>query len=420
MQQLRTVPRMTDRSDGMRRPSRAPLPARSRKRWITGLSLAALWALLMLAVGSVVAGTLLLVLLAVFTGVVLLSLRMLGVTREHPWVQQLATRPWRDGRDVLQLGLRHLTEVFIVSPTGSLLAPNVVELRMNPGDFASLTDLMDTDLINASAADAYLAAITAREARLASAGAVEVRVNADPAVPAGRYQFRQGRLGGASLAPGYSQPPASYAAPAAIDPGHQPAYAGYAGPPPPGYAGPPAMSPVPPVPSPAVPGASGYATPPAYPLPAPVLAAPVLAGPAGTGPAGAGQPEEAYPWAHDGFTAQEPAAALTAPAPEARTVSAPTALLRLVTGGSAAETRVSGARAGRGVAAELRLPDDPTVSRIHATFTFNEGQWWITGTGLNGLVLNCKPLQGDHPVRDGDVIKWGTRPDSLTSRVETR
>src|SRR5450432_1480652 len=115
---------MTDRSDGMRRPPRPPLPPRSRKRWIIGLSLAALWALLMLAAGSVMAGTILLVLLAVFTGVVLLSLRMLGVTREHPWVQQLATRPWRDGRDVLQLGLRHLTEVFIVSPTGSLLAPN--------------------------------------------------------------------------------------------------------------------------------------------------------------------------------------------------------------------------------------------------------------------------------------------------------
>jgi hypothetical protein len=405
---------MTDRSDGMRRPSRAPLPARSRKRWITGLSLAALWLLLMWAVGSVTAGTLLLVLLAVCVGVVLLSLRMLGVTRQHPWVQQLATRPWRDGRDVLQLGLRHLTEVFIVSPTGSLLAPNVVELRMSPGDYASLTDLMDTDLINASALDAYLAAITARDARLASAGPVEVRVNEDPAVPAGRYQFRQGRLAGSSLAPGYSQPPGGYA-PAAIDPGFpQPAYAGYAGPPPPGYAGPPAMSPLPPVPSPAVPAASGYAAEhPAYPLPAPVFA----------GPAGREvRPAAAFGWAHDGSTEEEAAAtAGTAPVPEElRTLAAPAIVLRLVTGDSVTETRVSGARAGRGLAAELRLPDDPTVSRIHATFFYNEGQWWITPTGLNGLVLNDKRLQDDQAVRDGDVIRWGTRPDSLTSRVETR
>lgn len=406
---------MTDRSDGMRRPSRAPLPARSRKRWIIGLSLAALWALLMLAVGSALGGTILLLLIAVGAGVLLLSLRLLGVTRDHPWVQQLATRPWRDGRDVLQLGLRHLTEVFIVSPTGSLLAPNVVELRMNPDDFESLTDLMDTDLINASAVDAYLAAITARDARLASAGPVEVRVTADQTVPAGRYQFRQGRLAGTSLAPGYSQPPGGYPAPAAIDQGYapsQPAYAGYAGPPPPGYAGPPAMSPLPPVPSPAVPAASGYAVEhPVYPLPAPVF----------TGPVGGHQPNGMFPWAHDGSTEQEPApTAATAPVKEElRTLAAPALLLRLVTGDSTAETRVSGARAGRGLAAELRLPDDPTVSRIHASFIFNAGQWWISPSGLNGLMLNDKRLQDDQVVRDGDIIRWGTRPDSLTSRVET-
>jgi len=360
---------MTDRGDGMRRPSRAPLPARSRKRWIIGLGLAALWALLMAAAGSVLAGTVLLVLLAVFAGVLLLSLRMLGVTREHPWVQRLATRPWRDGRDVLALGLRHLAEVFIVSPTGSLLAPNVVELRMNPGDFASLTDLMDTDLVNASAAEGYLAAITARDARLASAGPVDVRVTADPAVPVGRYQFRPGRLAG------YAQAQAIHAG------APQPAYAGHVGTPPPGYAGPSAMSPVPPVASSAVPAA--------------------------------------FPWAHDGHTEQEPAAALPA-APEPLTVSAPAVLLRLVTGDAVAETRVSGARAGRGLSAELRLPDDPTISRVHATFTFNGGQWWITGLGLNGLTVNNKPPTQDHAVHDGDLIRWGTRPDSLTSRVETR
>jgi hypothetical protein len=393
---------------------------------MTGLGLAALWALLMTAAGSVLAGTVLLVLLAVFTGILLLSLRMLGVTRDHPWVQQLATRPWRDGRDVLQLGLRHLAEVFIVSSAGSLLAPNVVELRMNPGDFASLTDLMDNDLVNASAVDAYLAAVTALDARLASAGPVDVRVTADPAVPAGRYLFRQGRLAGASMAPGYSQPPVSCAPPHAIDAGcPQPAYAGYAGTPPPGYAGPSAMPPVTPAPAQAVPAASGYAAPPAvYPLPAPVFAGPGFDGPGFDAPApypaeAGEQPGGSFPWAHDGHTEQEPAAALPA-APESLTVSAPAVLLRLVTGDSVAETRMSGARAGRGLSAELRLPDDPTISRVHAKFTFNEGQWWITGLGLNGLTLNNKPLQQDHAVRDGDLIRWGTRPDSLTSRVQTR
>ena len=48
----------------------------------------------------------------------------------------------------------------------------------------------------------------------------------------------------------------------------------------------------------------------------------------------------------------------------AEPVSVP--LLRLVTQGHVAETRISGARAGRGSAAELRLPEVPTVSRVHA------------------------------------------------------
>ena len=62
-------------------------------------------------------------------------------------------------------------------------------------------------------------------------------------------------------------------------------------------------------------------------------------------------------------------------------------VLRLVTGGSAAETRMSGARAGRG-AVELGLPEEPTVSREHARFTFSDGQWWISNLGMNGLTLN--------------------------------
>ena len=41
-------------------------------------------------------------------------------------------------------------------------------------------------------------------------------------------------------------------------------------------------------------------------------------------------------------------------------------MLRLVTGSSVAETRMSGARAGRG-SVELMLPNVPTVSREHAT-----------------------------------------------------
>jgi hypothetical protein len=93
-------------------------------------------------------------------------------------------------------------------------------------------------------------------------------------------------------------------------------------------------------------------------------------------------------------------------------------LLRLVTGGSAAETRVSGARAGRGTAVELLLPEEPTVSRLHARFVFRDGQWWVTGMGRNGLMVNEMPVRGEQVVRDGDLIRWGNQPGALVSRVQ--
>jgi pSer/pThr/pTyr-binding forkhead associated (FHA) protein len=95
-------------------------------------------------------------------------------------------------------------------------------------------------------------------------------------------------------------------------------------------------------------------------------------------------------------------------------------LLRLVTGGMAAETRVSGARAGRGDAAELVLPAEPTVSRVHARFACTGGEWWITVLGTNGVALNGTPLTGDHVIRDGDSIQWGRQAGALVSRVEVR
>jgi pSer/pThr/pTyr-binding forkhead associated (FHA) protein len=92
-------------------------------------------------------------------------------------------------------------------------------------------------------------------------------------------------------------------------------------------------------------------------------------------------------------------------------------VLRLVTGSSVAETRISGARAGRGLV-ELMLPDEPTVSREHARFTFSDGRWWITNQGRNGLTLNGAQVAGEQPLSDGDEIRWGARPDALLSRVE--
>src|SRR5450755_1398490 len=173
---------MTERREPARRSVGVPLPRRSRRRWAVAASVAASWVVLLAVTGSATGAT---VVLALFGGLgvmSLLGLRALGVTRDHPWVQQLAARPWRDGQEVLQLALRHLPEVFVVTPSGALLAPSSVELRLNPRDVGSLGERMDLGLVETSAAEVYEEQVAAHGARLAGPGPVEVRVAGDPSV----------------------------------------------------------------------------------------------------------------------------------------------------------------------------------------------------------------------------------------------
>jgi len=58
------------------------------------------------------------------------------------------------------------------------------------------------------------------------------------------------------------------------------------------------------------------------------------------------------------------------------------------------------------------------VSRVHATFTFAEGHWWVANQGMNGLSVNGVTVSGKHPVSDGDSIRWGSRADAPVSKVE--
>ena len=75
--------------------------------------------------GSAAAATVVLVAMAAIGVACVAGLRALGITRDHPWLRRIAARPWRDGQDVLQVAMRHLPEVFIVTPNGSLIAPDV-------------------------------------------------------------------------------------------------------------------------------------------------------------------------------------------------------------------------------------------------------------------------------------------------------
>ena len=342
---------MSEHEEAARRPARASLRARSRKRWKIAGGVAACWVVLLAVTGSLTGATLLLVVIAGLGVAAVLGLRALGVTRDHPWIQRAEARPWRDGQDVLRLALRHLAEVFVVTPSGTLLAPNIVDLRMHPDDLESLGERMEPALVMASATEVYEEQVAEQGARFARPGPAEVRMIADPSVPLGRYRLRQGQPVNAAL-PSYAEPQA-YAVP-------QPAYAG---------------------------------------APAPYRGI--------VSHDGTTQAHQA--WTDDGHGMPT--------IMERREPAVP--MLRLVTGDLISETRTSGARAGRGPV-ELALPEVPTVSREHARFTFSDGQWSIANLGMNGLTVNGQPVAGEHPVNDGDAIRWGARPDALASRVEIR
>jgi hypothetical protein len=363
---------MTERKQAARGRA-ASRPPRSRRRWIVAAAVAAAWVVLVAGTGSMTGATVVLVVAALAAFIAVLGLRALGVTRDHPWARQLASRPWRDGQDVLHLALRHLPEVFIISPGGALLAPNVVEVQLNPDDLSSLCERMDIGLVSMTAAEVYEEQAAAHQARFAGSGPVDVRVIASASVPPGRYRLRQGQpLDAGQLSAsraGQPGPDLLAARPDLVAAGPQLAHA---------------------VPQPA---RGEYH------------------------PAHAGPP---YPdfTAHDGHTRAEheqgrPAGTQMPTAMERR----PIPVLRLVTGDAVAKTTTSGARAGRGDV-ELGLPQVPTVSREHARFTYSSGQWWIANMGRNGLTVNGAPVAGECPLSTGDSIRWGSRPDALQSWVE--
>jgi FHA domain-containing protein len=332
------------------RRGRAPLRQRSRKRWAVAGGVAAGWLVLEVMTGSAVSATLVLVAVAALGGASLAGLRALGITRDHPWLQQMASRPWRDGQDVLRIAMRHLPDVFVVTPSGSLLAPAVVELQLNPADLDSLAERMELGVISSSLTEVYEEQVAAYHARPAAPGRAQVYVTASGSVPPGRYRLRQGDPVRAGTRPDLVESSYAHAAPELAHAGRRRAYTG----------------PVSPV----------------WQDPGP-LSPTVAAG-------GTTMLEQSLP---------------------------PVPVLRLITGSSVAETRTSGARAGRGPV-ELMLPDVPTVSREHARFTFADGRWWITNQGRNGLTLNGAKVTGEQPLSDGDTIRWGNNPDAPLSRVE--
>lgn len=361
---------MSEQGGAARRVGRASMPSRNRRRWQIVAAVVVLWIILWLVTGSVFGAIIFLLVIAALVAAAVFGLRALGVTRDHPWMQRISSRPWRDGQDVLQQAMRHFPEVFVTTPSGTLLAPDVVDLRMNPDDLAVLGERMEPAVVMESAAEVYTEQVQQHRARLAGRVRPEVRIIADPSILPGRFRLKQG------------QPVNPYANNDAPEPAPAQAQA--------------------PAPAPA----------PAQLRPAPAPDA----------------PDSQYPRPHlvpdhgtnDGYTQAQPG-------PAGAVSGFPTVLernhhaappLRLITGGKVAETTVSGARAGRGHSVELGLPEVPTVSREHAKFTYSDGQWYVTNLGMNGITVNGRQVSGEQPVTTGDSIRWGTRPDALQSEVQ--
>jgi hypothetical protein len=339
---------MTDNREAARRPLRAPLPRRSRQRWAIAGGVAICWLILEFMTGSAVTATVLLVAIAGLGAAGMAGLRALGITRDHPWLRQMAARPWRDGQDVLNVAMRHLSDVFIVTPSGSLIAPDVVELQMNPGDLASLSERMGLDVVGTSMTEVYEDQVAERGARFVGSCQPEVYMVTDHSIPQGRYRLRRGLP--VSARPS-SDPWDLPDAPDLIDP-------------------------------------QGYA-----------------------------QPVDAGPEGRTRYEVDPVRTIMDGVATVMEQIRPAVPVLRLVTGSSVAETLVSGARAGRGPV-ELVLPEVPTVSRVHAIFTFATGRWWVTNQGMNGLAVNGVPVSGEQPLSDGDSIRWGKSQDAPLSRIE--
>jgi hypothetical protein len=370
---------------------RAPLRRRSRRRWAVVGGVALCWLVLEVMTGSALETTILLVAIAGLGVACVAGLRAMGITRDHPWLRRIASRPWRDGRDVLNVAIRHLPEVFIVTPSGSLFAPDFVELRMNPDDLASLCEQMEFDVLGTSVTEVYEDQVAKRGARFAGSGQPEVYIVADDSLPQGRYRLQRGLPESARYSPDPWDAPGRGYAQAAADPGYaDPGYAQAASGP--GYAQPAA--------------GPGYVQPTSelgYARPAPGH--------------GYGQPVGVRPSDRTRFDVSPGRTIMDGLPTVMEQIRPVVPVLRLVTGTSVAETSRSGARAGRGPV-ELVLPDLPTVSREHARFTFTDGRWWVTNQGMNGLFVNGVQVSGEAPVSDGDSIRWGTKPDALQSRVE--
>lgn len=350
-----------------------PMALWRRRRWpVIGAVVAAL-IVLYLITGSVL-NSIILVIILVALAIGLLVLAQRRAENQGPPRRRQQSPQGGDAQDVWQAALRHLPETFTMAADRTMLASDLVELRMNPADLRALGNSIDPQLVTSSSCDAYRARIAEHGARLAGSGQPTVSLVSDPDLPPGRYRLQPRSIDPFHLPP--SSQPSSQSQYESPSPSQYQSQSRYQSP-----------------------------SPSEYPSPSP--------SPSAGGSRMADEVRDARTMAVDQVP---PSGAPGGDMTMAERLPVPP--LRLLTGGTVAEATKSGARVGRGGDVELRLPDVPTVSRVHAELTYSDGQWWITNQGRNGLTVNGTLVTSQSPVSDGDVIQWGNRHDALTSRVQ--
>ncbi len=62
---------------------------------------------------------------------------------------------------------------------------------------------------------------------------------------------------------------------------------------------------------------------------------------------------------------------------------------------------------GRSPECDIQI-DDPSVSTVHAALFHDGGQWYVEDfDSTNGTFAGARPVQGEAPIEDGDLVQFG-------------
>jgi hypothetical protein len=336
-----------------------PYSRHSRIKILAGLA-AALLLVSIISTGSIATSLLIVGSVMVLLFVGSSAAKAAGLDASNPFIRALLSRRWRDAQSGLDAIIKLMPRALVSGPRGELWAPTVLYIDAAPATIDALRDEHGADFLKRLLDSHWITTIEAAGATPLSSGPPQVVLRETPGLPEWTFKPRRRAYPDELTEPGKRL---TATGTAVFD--WQPEAA--------------------------EPQAAGRSQ---------LVADPPVT--TGTAPSG----EADTPLRYDRTYLEPSPAADLEPAP-----------LTLITAGEAARTRTSPAIAGRHPDCQLVLPPHPTISRQNATFRWADDGWWIDPHGTNPVLLNGVVLTEPHPISDGDVIRWGARPDAATSQV---